>query len=384
MVIPKGYKQTEIGVIPEEWENKPLKMIAPLQRGFDLPYSDIVDGCYPVVFSNGTGSFHNRYMVKGPGVVTGRSGTIGKVSYIQDDFWPHNTTLWVTDFLGNNAKFIYYLFTTINWRNYNSGSSVPTLNRNDIHSTIFACPPLPEQEKIAEALSDTDELISSLEKLIAKKKAIKQGAMQQLLTGKTRLPGFSGKWKTFTVGERGYFISGGTPSKSMSAWWNGSIPWISSSDLSENSINKLSINRYITDDAIKGSATQLCPVNSILIVSRVGVGKVAVAPCKLCTSQDFSNLVVECDNPYFLAFRLCSEMQIISKRAQGTSIKGVTIDDISAIEVMLPKIDEQNAVVSTLSDMGSEIDVLEQKLAKYRQIKQGMMQQLLTGKIRLV
>lgn len=139
-----GYKQTEIGVIPEDWEAKPLKDVAPLQRGFDLPYSQMEEGKYPVVFSNGVGAFHNAYMAKGPGVITGRSGTIGKVHYISTNYWPHNTTLWVTDFHGNDEKYVYYLFQTVPWELFNSGSSVPTLNRNDIHDTLHAIPPRPE------------------------------------------------------------------------------------------------------------------------------------------------------------------------------------------------------------------------------------------------
>ena len=196
-MVKPGYKETEVGVIPEDWEVCQLKRIAPLQRGFDLPYSQMIDGPYPVVFSNGIGAHHNKYAVKGPGVITGRSGTIGKVHYISDDYWPHNTALWVTNFNNNYPRFIYYLFSTINWNLFNSGSGVPTLNRNDIHELKFSIPPEPEQQKIAEALSDMDELIASLEKLIAKKKAIKQGAMQELLTGKKRLPGImQSMWKT--------------------------------------------------------------------------------------------------------------------------------------------------------------------------------------------
>ena len=195
-MVKKGYKQTEIGVIPEDWEVKPLKVVAPLQRGFDLPYSSIKDGIYPVVFSNGIGAYHSSYMVKGPGVVMGRSGTIGKIHYVKSDYWPHNTTLWVTDFHNNDPLFASYLFKTIPWNLYNSGSGVPTLNRNDVQDYLVAIPPPKEQTEIAAILSDVDTLINSLKRQIVKKKAIKQGAMQELLTGKRRLPGFSGEWET--------------------------------------------------------------------------------------------------------------------------------------------------------------------------------------------
>ena len=139
-MVKLGYKQTELGIIPDNWDVKPLKEVAPLQRGFDLPYSSIKKGLYPVVFSNGVGAFHSTYMVKGPGVVTGRSGTIGKIHYVENDYWPHNTALWVTDFHNNDPLFVYYLFKTIPWDLYNSGSGVPTLNRNDVHDYLVAVP----------------------------------------------------------------------------------------------------------------------------------------------------------------------------------------------------------------------------------------------------
>jgi len=140
-------------------------------------------------------------MVKAPGVVTGRSGTIGKVNYIENDYWPHNTTLWVTDFKGNLPKFIYYFYGYLKLERFGTGSGVPTLNRNDVHEFKVAIPPISEQRAIAAALSDLDALISALDELIAKKHNIKQGAMQKLLTGKRRLPGFGGEWETLNMAE---------------------------------------------------------------------------------------------------------------------------------------------------------------------------------------
>ena len=127
-------------------------------------------------------------MVKGPGVVTGRSGTIGKVHFIEKDYWPHNTALWVTSFCGNDPKFIYYFYTHIDLGRFLSGSGVPTLNRNDVHQHFASCPPLPEQRAIAAALSDMDAEITAPKRRPDKVTAVKQGMMQQLLTGTNRLP----------------------------------------------------------------------------------------------------------------------------------------------------------------------------------------------------
>ena len=171
-----------------KWEVKKLGMVAPLQRGFDLPTSRLIKGNYPVVYSNGILNFHNKYQAKAPGVVTGRSGTIGKVTFVEADYWPHNTSLWVTDFKENSPKFIYYLYIFIGLERFGTGSGVPTLNRNDVHAFQIPIPPTQEEQKaIAQVLSDMDTEIAALEQKRDKYKAIKQGMMQELLTGKTRL-----------------------------------------------------------------------------------------------------------------------------------------------------------------------------------------------------
>ena len=169
------------------WEVKRLKEIAPLQRGFDLPTSKVKPGPYPVAYSNGVLRWHAEFMVAGPGVITGRSGTIGKVHFVQESYWPHNTSLWVTDFFGNHPKYIYYLYGFMELEKFSGGSGVPTLNRNDVHEHEVRIPAKAEQRAIADVLSDMDAEIEALEVRRAKTQQIKQGMMQELLTGKTRL-----------------------------------------------------------------------------------------------------------------------------------------------------------------------------------------------------
>lgn len=170
-----------------EWEVKRLSEIAPLQRGFDLPTTQLQAGNYPVVYSNGIDNFHSEYKAEAPGVVTGRSGTLGKVTYVDENYWPHNTSLWVTDFNENYPLFIYYLYLHIKLERFGTGSGVPTLNRNDVHDFKVAIPNHIEQTAIAQILSDMDAEIEVLEQKLAKYRMIKQGMMQELLTGKTRL-----------------------------------------------------------------------------------------------------------------------------------------------------------------------------------------------------
>ena len=209
MELKPGYKRSEVGVIPSDWMVKPISQVAPLQRGFDLPTREIRPGPFPVVYSNGVENFHSVAMVKKPGVVTGRSGTLGKVHYIDTDYWPHNTSLWVTRFNDNIPKFIYYLYESLSFGRFASGSGVPTLNRNDAHSYRIALPSdRNEQRAIATALSDVDALLDGLDRLIAKKRDLKQAAMQQLLTGQTRLPGFHGEWEVKRLGDAGRCLRG--------------------------------------------------------------------------------------------------------------------------------------------------------------------------------
>ena len=127
-------------------------------------------------------------MVKGPGVVTGRSGTIGNVHFVEDNFWPHNTSLWVTNFKGNSPKFIFYLLAYIGLEKFGTGSGVPTLNRNDVHAHKAPVPPTTdEQTAIAAILSDMDAEIGALQAKLTKACDLKQGMMQELLTGRIRL-----------------------------------------------------------------------------------------------------------------------------------------------------------------------------------------------------
>jgi type I restriction enzyme S subunit len=165
-----------------EWVERPLAEIAPLQRGFDLPSDQIRPGNVPIVYSNGPKGFHESGMAEGPGIVTGRSGTIGKLHFIeQGAYWPHNTSLWVTSFEGNLPKFIFYLFESIGFQRFASGSGVPTLNRNDAHCYVSAlASDVNEQQRIADSLTSLDELIAAQTQGLDALKAHKKGLMQQL------------------------------------------------------------------------------------------------------------------------------------------------------------------------------------------------------------
>ncbi|MDL2231149.1 restriction endonuclease subunit S [Porphyromonadaceae bacterium OttesenSCG-928-L07] len=166
-----------------------------------------------------------------------------------------------------------------------------------------------------------------------------------------RFPGYYLPWEKVRLDSLGYFSGGGTPDPTNSNYWKGNIPWVSSSDLEENNIRKINISRYITEDAIIHSATKICYPSVIMIVSRVGVGKVAYSDTPICTSQDFINFHnIKC-NVIFMAYLLLHLMKRKVNETQGTSIKGVASTDIKSMPVAVPDLAEQNQIASVLDSL---------------------------------
>ena len=352
--------------LPEGWGIKKLSEVAPLQRGFDLPTGKIKKGSYPVVYSNGISNYHNELKVKGPGVITGRSGTIGKVHYSDGNYWPHNTALWVTDFKDNNPRFIYYLYTYVNLEKFATGSGVPTLNRNDVHSFEVLVPSCSEQKSIAEALSDTDSLIQSIEKLIDKKKKIKQGTMQQLLTGKKRLPGFSGEWVVRRLGDIVSINKGQLITEKNAQ--DGTIPVIAGGK--KPSYYHSFSNRQGKTITISASGAN---------AGYVGFYTEPIFASDCSTIGENDRYSIE-----FIYYQLLMLQETIYYAQTGGAQPHIHPKDLKPLLVNYTNLKEQKAIAQVLSDMDAEIEALEEKLEKYKTIKQGMMQELLTGRIRLI
>ena len=140
------------------WPLVPLKSIATLKRGYDLPVGERNEGTVPIYAANGKNGAHDEVKIKGPGVITGRSGTIGKVHYCEEDFWPLNTALYVMDFHGNHPRWIYYMLSNFKLERFSEGAGVPTLNRNLVHDELIPLPPLSEQKRIAAILDKADAI----------------------------------------------------------------------------------------------------------------------------------------------------------------------------------------------------------------------------------
>lgn len=197
-----------------------------------------------------------------------------------------------------------------------------------------------------------------------------------------RFPEFEGKWNNTKVREIGKFIGGGTPDSSHLDYWQGTIPWISSSDIYEKNVHEINISRYITEEAVMESATKAIPKNSVLIVSRVGIGKFAVNKHELCTSQDFTNLIPIVDNSFFLAYLFSARTNKFLCLSQGTSIKGFTGQDIGNLTFQIPSLPEQQKIASFLSAADQRIQLLIKKKEKLEQYKKGIMQQIFSQQLR--
>lgn len=371
-----------------DWKTVELGEVCTLQRGMDLPKRLRTDGQFPLVTSSGIDGTHHIGPVKGPGVITGRYGTIGKVFYVESDFWPLNTTLYVRDFHGNDARFVHYLLQTVDFQSHSGKSGVPGVNRNDVHQE-WVCVPAnkSEQERISHALLDTDTLIESLEQLLTKKRQIKQGVMTELFSQRRRLPGFSDKWESIRIGEFTDCTAGGTPSTRVDQFWGGEIPWMSSGDLHQKRVH--AVEGRITEEGLKNSSTKWIPERCVLI-GLAGQGKtrgtVAMNLIRLCTNQSIAAIFpTEVYDPDFLYHNLDWRYEELRELSAGDGGRGgLNLTLIRSIIVPKPSLEEQRAVATVLTNMDADIIAVEARLTKTRSLKEAMAQALLTGRIRLV
>lgn len=197
-----------------------------------------------------------------------------------------------------------------------------------------------------------------------------------------RFKEFGELWGLKSMGELGTFMGGGTPSTNVDKYWVGTIPWISSSDIFEDDLHNININRFLNEDAISESATKIIPKNSVLLISRVGVGKLAINKFELCTSQDFANFIpLKCDS-YFIGYFILNKKKLLLNFSQGTSIKGFTTSDIKSLKIHIPTLPEQQKIASFLSSIDEKIQQLTRKKELLEQYKKGVMQQIFSGKLR--
>ena len=409
MEVKPGYKQTEVGVIPEEWEVNALgKGLAERPRyGINaaaVPYSDTLPVYIRITDISEDGRFSpdkhvsvkselsGGYYLSDGDLVFARTGaSVGK-SYRYN---PNDGPLVYAGFLirirPDTQKllpdFIAAYVTTGNYwrwvRLMSMRSGQPGINGNEYSQLPIPCPPLPEQRAIATALSDVDGLLGGLDRLIAKKRDLKQAAMQQLLTGQTRLPGFSGKWEVKKLGNIATCFSGGTPPTEFASYYGGDIPWITSGDLNKGYITE--VGGRISQAGLANSAAQMVEANTLLIALYGATsGVTAISKIRAAINQAVLAIDPLHDDTSFLYFKLrLLKDWLISTYTQGGQ-PNLSGDIVKCVELPLPPLHEQTAIAEVLTDMDAELAALEQRREKTRALKQAMMQELLTGRTRLV
>ncbi|VTR43598.1 restriction endonuclease subunit S [Sphingobacterium thalpophilum] len=308
-----------------------------------------------------------------------KTGKIGLVSPLYTVFKVNDNSI--------NLTFLEIIFKTTVWHNYmrsiaNYGARDDRMNikGDDFFALPVKLPSNKEQSKIANFLFLLDQRIQTQNKIIGEINGLKATVIKKIFAGQLKFKDDNGKdfpnWNKTALAEIGEFSGGGTPSSSNIDFWNGNIPWVSSSDLSENNIRSINVSKFITESAIDNSATKLCPAPMILIVSRVGVGKVAYSDRSICTSQDFLNVYNFNCNGLFLTYLISKEMKKAASNTQGTSIKGITASEIKSTEIQLPCKPEQNKIADFLSSIDLKIDIENQFLQKLEEQKKFLLQQM--------
>ncbi|MGJ0203041.1 restriction endonuclease subunit S [Leucobacter sp. gxy201] len=286
-----------------------------------------------------------------------------------------------------DRNYLYYFLSSIKREVKITGQqgTQANLNAGMVRDFRIPLPPLEEQKRLAGVLADTDDLISTLERLIAKKQAIKTGMMQQLLTGKTRLPGHDRIWTDTAVGSIGRVVGGGTPSTRVSSYWGGDIPWFAPAEIkSEGSGVVTKSERTITAAGLSGSAAAILPAGSVLVTSRASIGNCAVAGKPVSTNQGFTSLIPnDLRSTWFFYYWVQLNRSKFESRAAGSTFLEISASKVRDLPIHLPPLEEQEAIGNAIKDVDAQLSALQDRLRKVRNIKQGMMQQLLTGRTRL-
>ena len=417
--IKQGYKQTDIGVISENWEAKSIDEIfkflstatfSRTELGVEgeiqcLHYGDIHTKFHEFIDFNlvtlpkltGKRSLKYTLLQNGDLIMADASEDyVGlcksveikniankkAISGLHTIFLREKSITYENGFKG-------YLFLVPEVRKQliglATGMKVYGVSKNNLTQVLLPVPTQSEQTAIATALSDVDALIAALDKKITKKQQIKQGTMQQLLTGKKRLPRFSGEWVEKKLGDCfNKVVGGGTPSRSVPEYWNGNIPWATVKDFA--SFNPKFTQENITSLGLHNSASHLIPKETPITSTRMGLGKIMIYSVDVAINQDMKALFISEDyeKNYIIQWFVFSQEKI-ELMGTGSTVKGIRLEQLNDIEIHLPRTKyEQTEIAQVLTDMDNEISQLEADRNKYKQIKAGMMQQLLTGKIRLV
>jgi len=402
-LIPEGYKQTEIGVIPEGWSVVELGDAVFFLDGQRRPIKSgdraKIKGQYPYYGASGIVDYVNDYIFDGEFILLGEDGenilsrSLPLAFKVKGRVWVNNHAHVLQPREEFNIDFLTNFLESLDYSLLNSGTAQPKLNKKSCFGIKVLKPNIKEQTAIANALSDVDGLLGGLEKLIAKKQAIKTATMQQLLTGKTRLPQFAHHpdgtkkaqkqtelgpipedWEAVQLGTITKINMGQSPSSQFYNNKGVGLPLVQgNADISNRETIIRNYTSQITKTANKGD---------LILSVRAPVGEVAKATFDCCIGRGVC--AINYENNYIYQWLISFESEW-DKFSKGSTFDSINSDELRVIQLAIPQEkEEQTAIAQILSDMDSEIQTLQTRLTKTQQIKQGMMQQLLTGKVRLV
>lgn len=269
------------------------------------------------------------------------------------------------------------------WGKVSAGSTFDSITSEILKSTLISMPAIEEQIKIGDFLSSVDKLITLHQRKLEALKKLKRTLLQKMFPKKGHLKpelrffGFTNDWEQRKLEElASKFTGGGTPNTSNPNYWNGEIPWIQSSDLKEDDVLSLTVKKHISQEGLENSAAKIVPKNSLVIVTRVGVGKLVVNNQEIATSQDFLSLSGIKGDSRFLAYSLYSLLKKNSRRVQGTSIKGITKVDFLKETILIPSLEEQEKISSCMVEIDKLITLHQRKLEIYKKLKKGLLQKM--------
>ena len=318
-------------------------------------------------------------------------GTVGEVAIIKenDRFYlaPNVSRIRVKS--DDSPKFISHYMRTDNFKNkvifpLIATSSQPALSMENIRKFTINIPTSrEEQDCLAKYFDNLDHLITLHQRKCDETKKLKKYMLQKMFpqngekVPEIRFSGFTDDWEQRKLSEIALqTYGGGTPKTANEEFWKGNIPWIQSSDLLEERLFNVKPRKYISQEAISKSSTKLVPQNSIAIVTRVGVGKLAFMPFSYATSQDFLSLSELKIEPEFAVYALYKMMRLVSNEVQGTSIKGITKDELLAKEILIPDCEEQKKIGAYLHNLDDLITLNQRELESLQNIKKFMLEKM--------
>ena len=361
------------------WRNGEFGNFITLKRGFDLPQQKREDGQVPIFSSSGITGTHSTAMVNAPGVITGRYGTIGEVFYAAEDFWPLNTTLFVEDFHGNDAKFIYYFLKTLEWSKFTSASAVPGINRNTVHKETVSLPDIETQRRIASTLSMLDEKIKTNTEINDNLEQQAQSYFQELFVDNA-----DPEWAIGTISDLGTVVGGSTPSKAKPEYYTESgIAWITPKDLSINKSKFVSHGENdITELGLKNSSAAIMPEGTVLFSSRAPIGYIAIAAGEVTTNQGFKSVVPkpEIGTP-FVYFFLKNTLPVIEGMASGSTFKEVSGSTMKNVPAVIPDAETLAKFSDFCAPIFAQQRILEEQNQSLATLRDNLLPKLMSGEI---